>query len=79
MWSYILTAVGISGFILAGRKVWWAWHINIAVLGLWIAYAIVTRQWGFIAAALLYTVVFSRNAVAWTRQHRDEVSQKRAE
>lgn len=41
MWSYILTAVGISGFILAGRKVWWAWHINIACQGLWIAYAIV--------------------------------------
>lgn len=71
-WSVLLAVVGITGFILAGRKVWWAWHINIACQGLWFTYAIVTQQWGFIAAALAYTVVFTQNAIRWTREHKLE-------
>lgn len=73
-WSYILTAVGIAGFILAGRKVWWSWYINIFCQILWFAYAIVTTQYGFIAAAVLYTVVFGRNAYSWTKEHRRKVT-----
>lgn len=69
-WSWVLTAVGLTGFILAGRKVWWCWYINIACQGLWLAYALVTEQYGFIVAALVYTVVFTQNAVRWTREHR---------
>lgn len=70
-WSWILTAVGLTGFILAGRKVWWCWYINIACQGLWFAYAIVTEQYGFIVASLVYTVVFTQNAIRWTREHRE--------
>ena len=71
-WSWLLTVVGIAGFVLAGRKVWWAWYVNIGCQALWIGYALATKQLGFIASALLYTVVFSRNAAAWTREHREE-------
>lgn len=70
-WSWALTAVGVTGFILAGRKVWWAWYVNLARQGLWITYAVSTRQWGFLVAAGLYVYVFGRNAIAWTREHRD--------
>jgi hypothetical protein len=71
LWSWVLTIVGVTGFILAGKKIWWAWYINIACQGLWMAYAIVTRQWGFIAAAIVYTGVFTNNAIKWTRdRHR---------
>lgn len=68
IWSWLLTIVGVTGFILAGRKVWWAWYINLACQVLWFAYAIVTAQYGFIAAALVYSVVFTQNAVKWTRE-----------
>lgn len=71
LWSWILTIVGVAGFILAGRKVWWCWYINIACQGLWFAYALVTKQYGFIVAALVYTVVFTKNAIEWTKDHRD--------
>ena len=71
-WSWLLTLVGVAGFILAGRKVWWAWYVNLACQGLWVTYALVTDQPGFIAASAIYTVVFTRNAVAWTREHRAE-------
>ncbi|MFW7414741.1 hypothetical protein [Demequina sp. SO4-18] len=71
-WDWLLTAVGVTGFILAGRRVWWSWYVNLACQALWMAYAIVTEQYGFIIAALVYTVVFLRNALAWTKDHRAE-------
>ena len=71
-WSWVLTAVGVTGFVLAGKKIWWAWYINIGCQALWVTYAIVTEQWGFIVASAVYTVVFTRNALAWTREHREE-------
>lgn len=67
-WSWLLTAVGLTGFILAGKKVWWCWYINIGCQVLWFAYAIVTDQYGFIVAALAYTFVFTKNAIAWTKE-----------
>lgn len=68
LWSWILTAVGLTGFVLAGRKVWWAWYVNLACQGLWFAYALVTEQFGFIVASVVYTFVFAQNAVRWTRE-----------
>lgn len=71
-WSWVLTAVGVTGFFLAGRKVWWAWYVNIANQVLWTAYAIVTQQWGFLAAVFIYLAVFIPNAVRWTKEHREK-------
>lgn len=65
-WSFILTAVGVAGFILAGRKIWWAWYVNIACQALWVAYALGTHQYGFLISAAVYTVVFTMNARNWT-------------
>lgn len=70
IWSFVLTFVGITGFLLAGQKVWWAWHVNVGCQVLWVAYAIATEQWGFIIAAAFYTLIFGLNARRWTREHR---------
>lgn len=69
LWSWLLGLVGVAGFVLAGRKIWWAWYINIACQFLWFTYAIVTQQWGFFVSAVVYTVVFSQNAIQWTKDH----------
>lgn len=66
-WDYILAFVGIAGFILAGRKVWWAWYINIGSQFLWVAYALISHQYGFLFSSVIYFVVFSKNAYDWTR------------
>lgn len=68
-WSWLLTAVGITGFILAGKKIWWAWYFNIACQALWFTYSFVSHQTGFLVASVLYTIVFTRNAIAWTKEH----------
>lgn len=70
-WSWALTLIGVSGFWLAGRKVWWAWYVNIANQALWLAYALTTQQWGFLLGIPVYLAVFVPNALRWTREHRE--------
>ena len=74
MWSWVLTAVGLTCFYLAGRKIWWSWYVGLAGQCLWFLYAISTRQWGFLMGVVLYSVVYARNAYSWTKSHRSEVT-----
>lgn len=69
IWSWLLTIVGVTGFWLAGKKVWWCWYINIANQFLWATYAIVTEQWGFFVGVVFYLTVFISNAYEWTVEH----------
>lgn len=66
--SWIVTVVGISGFFLAGKKVWWSWYVNLGCQAIWYAYAFVTLQPAFFASASFYTVVFGYNAWKWTKE-----------
>lgn len=75
-WSYILTAVGLTGFILVGKKVWWGWYVNLACQVLWVAYALVSDQFGFLISAIFYSVVFGKNSYAWSKEHREKADQK---
>lgn len=64
-WSWLLGILGVTGLWIAGRQVWWGWLINLSNEVLWVIYAIVTEQYGFILMALAYAIVYARNAVAW--------------
>lgn len=66
--SYIMVAVGLAGFILAGNKVWWAWYVNLGCQVLWMIYALITSQYAFIISAVFYSVIFFRNAWKWTKE-----------
>lgn len=72
-WDYILSIAGVAGFILAGKKIWWAWYVNIAAQFIWFAYAFVTHQYGFFIGSAIYFLVFSKNAYDWTKEHREQV------
>ncbi|HEY0771767.1 MAG TPA: hypothetical protein VGD31_15685 [Sphingobacteriaceae bacterium] len=67
-WSWLLAAIGIFGLYLAGKRNLYGWVIGIGVQVLWIAYAIATRQWGFIASALAYAAVNLRNYIRWNNE-----------
>jgi len=71
-WSYLLAAIGVSGLWFAGssRKIGWA--IGVGVQLLWIIYAVVSKQWGFIFSALAYGGVNIRNWRRWRREERRE-------
>ena len=79
IWSWLLTVVGATGFILAGRKVWWAWYVNLACQALWMAYALATNQAGFIFGAVFYSAVFTRNAIRWTRERTTDLPEAEAD
>lgn len=71
-WSWLLTVVGVTGLYLAGRRSRWGWAIGLGAQVLWIAYALVSRQYGFIASALAYGAVYTRNVVVWSRDRRTQ-------
>lgn len=72
-WSWLLTAVGVFGIYLAGRKSKAGWAVGLGAQTLWIAYAVATRQWGFIVSALAYGWVYGRN---WLRWHHEQLKER---
>ena len=68
-WSYLLTAVGIFGIYLAGRKNLYGWAVGLGAQVLWIAYAFSTEQWGFIVSAFAYGSVYAKNWSRWAKEN----------
>lgn len=66
-WSISLAAIGILGIWLAGQKRALGWAVGVAAQLLWVAYAVVTGQWGFILSAVVYGAVYGLNWWRWTR------------
>lgn len=60
-WSWLLALTGCLGFWLVGSGRREGWALNIGVQFMWITYAIVTHQWGFILGSIFYGAVFARN------------------
>lgn len=67
-WSVLLTSVGIVGLFLAGSKYKLGWLLGLGAQVLWIAYAVSTVQWGFLASAGVYGFVYARNWLKWRRE-----------
>ncbi|WFE60816.1 hypothetical protein [Micromonospora sp. WMMD712] len=65
LWSWLLMAVGVTGLYLAGKRSWTGWAIGLAGQFLWLAYSLVTEQWGFLASCFVYGAVYIRNLRAW--------------
>lgn len=71
-WSLVLAAVGVLGLYLAGRKSWTGWAIGLGAQGLWVAYALVTKQYGFLISAGAYGLVYGTNLHRWLTEARRE-------
>ena len=68
MWSWILAVIGVCGIFLVGQKTIWGWLILCANECLWIIYATITKQYGFIAMALAYVIIYIRSYINWRKQ-----------
>lgn len=79
LWSWALTLTGVTTFVLAGRKTWWAWYVGLVAQGLWLAYSLITMQWGFLLGVVVYSIVYARNAYLWTREHRQAQAEEQPE
>lgn len=68
LWSWILAAVGVTGIFFVGKKAIWAWLILLINECIWIAYAITTKQYGFIVMATAYAIVYIKSYIEWKRE-----------
>ena len=59
-WGFALTAFGVSGMIIAASRPRIGWWVSLSGQSVWVVYAVVTRQYGFIFAAILYGLAYSR-------------------
>lgn len=64
-WSWVLTAVGVTGLYFAGSRRRLGWAIGIGAQALWLAYALTTHQYGFLVSAGAYGWVYTRNFLRW--------------
>lgn len=66
-WSWALTANGLLGLWLVATYARKGWIVLIGNELLWIAYAVLSRQWGFIAMAATYGTVYVFAYNKWGR------------
>lgn len=64
-WTWALSAVGLLGLWLAGRKSPWGWAVGVGAQVLWLVYGVTTGRPAFVVSAIAYATVYSRNFVRW--------------
>jgi len=68
MWSWVLAVIGVTGIFFVGRKTIWGWLVLLVNECLWIVYAVTTKQYGFIFAAIAYGIVYIKSYLLWRRE-----------
>jgi len=76
VWSIVLAAIGIVGIYLAGNKSLWGWAVSFGAQILWLVFAVVTGQYGFILSSVVYGWVYGRNFLRWRKETRTLVDLK---
>ncbi len=72
MWSWILAVIGVTGIYFVGRKTIWGWIVLCFNEVLWITYALITKQYGFIFSAIAYAAVYIKSFIHWKRDEPEE-------
>lgn len=70
LWSWALALAGIAGLYLAGKKKKSGWAVGVAIQVLWMTYAIVTHQYGFILSSCAYAFMYGRNYYLWYKEEK---------
>ena len=68
LWSYTLAGLGVISLYLTGKKLKIGWVVGIVNSVLWIAYGLITEQYGFIASAVVFITVQARNYHSWHKE-----------
>lgn len=70
--SWILVSSGAAAMFTIGRKKRWGWLWFIFNEFMWTAYALVTKQYGFILGAIAYAVVGVKSFIHWKETEKTE-------
>ena len=66
-WSWVLGTIGVAGIYFVGRKTIWGWIVLLSNEILWITYALLTKQYGFIFSAIAYGIVYVKSFLHWRK------------
>jgi hypothetical protein len=66
-WSWVLGTIGVAGIYFVGRKTIWGWVVLLSNEVLWITYALLTKQYGFIFSAIAYGIVYVKSFLHWRK------------
>jgi nicotinamide riboside transporter PnuC len=72
MWSWVLAVIGVTGIYFVGRKTIWGWIVLCFNEVLWITYALITKQYGFIFSAIAYAAVYIKSYIHWKREESED-------
>lgn len=72
--SWVLATSGVAAIYFIGRKQIWAWIWATLNEAMWIYYALVTKQYGFIFAAIAYAIVYIKSYKHWKDLESDALS-----
>jgi hypothetical protein len=72
IWSFVLAAIGILGLFLVTKKNYWGFAIGVFTQALWVCYAIVTHQYGFLITAVAYGFVYAKGFISWRTEVESE-------
>jgi hypothetical protein len=50
-----------------GKKTVWGWLVLLANEVIWVVYALVTQQYGFIVMAIAYAIVYIKSYLEWRK------------
>lgn len=65
---YILSAITIYMFVLAGNKSKYAWAVGLGNQALWLTWIIISSTWGLLPMNLALWFVYARNHFKWNKQ-----------
>lgn len=66
--SYILSAVSLTSLWLMGNKNKLGIVVGLTGQILWLAYALMLKQYGLIIGVAAYTIIHIRNLLKWIRE-----------
>jgi hypothetical protein len=70
-WSWVLGTIGVAGIYFVGRKTIWGWIVLLSNEVLWITYALITKQYGFIFSAIAYGIVYVKSFLHWRNDEQE--------
>lgn len=65
---YLLSAVTIYMFWLAGNKKSYTWLVGLGNQVLWLTWIIVSHTWGLLPLTAALTVMYIQNHLKWKKQ-----------
>jgi hypothetical protein len=74
LWSVGLAVIGLVGMHIAGNKSHWGWFIGFMAQILWIIFALLTVQYGFILSAIGYGWMYGKNWRKWRKEMRKQTT-----